>query len=271
MSEHHGHGHGHDHHDDEHLAELLELDGAVLTAYHDEVLSWVAERAPEPVGRIVDLGAGTGVGTLALAARFPTAGVVAVDQSPRMLERIRTAAAHRGLGDRVETLAADLAHGWPPVDRPGIVWAALSLHHVPDPPALLRQAGEHLRRGGLLVISEMPDQPYFTDGEPWEARLHEALATRRLGFDPHPDWTGTLTTLGFTATRRDFPIEVAEPADLVRRYFLTFLRRMRGALADQLTPADLHTVDHLLASNGATGPTPVVRTSRTVWIASTPS
>jgi SAM-dependent methyltransferase len=262
MSEHHhGHAHSHAEHDDAGMAELLELDGAVLAAYLDEVTTWVAELVPEPPARIVDLGAGTGVGTVALATRFPSAEVVAVDNSPRMLERIRAVA-----DPRIRTLEADLAHGWPDVDRPDLVWAALSLHHVPDPEALLRQVHERLRPGGLLVISEMPDQPYFLGGDPWEERLHEAIASRHLGFDPHPDWTATLEKLGFHVTRREFPIEVAEPADLVRRYFLTFLRRMRGGMAEQLAPGDLQTLDRILAEDAA-GLLPTVRTSRTVWVA----
>ena len=248
------------------MAELLELDGALLAGHLADVTAWVAELAPDPPGRIVDLGAGTGNGTLALAGRFPTADLVAVDSSPRMLERIRAAADRHGLGSRIVTREADLGHGWPDVDRPGIVWAALSLHHVPDPEALLRQIHDRLAPGGLLVVSEMADQPYFLDGEPWEERLHEALAARHLGFDPHPDWTATLERLGFTVTRRDFPIEVAEPADLVRRYLLTFVRRMRTGMADQLTPEDLRTLDDIVA-NDAAGLNPVVRTSRTVWIA----
>lgn len=262
---HHHHGHGAEH-DDQGMAELLELDGALLAAYLDEVTAWVAELAADPPGRIVDLGAGTGNGTFALAARFPSAEIVAVDNSPRMLERLRAAAEQHNLNSRIGTLEADLTHGWPAIEEPGIVWAALSLHHVPDPEALLRQVRENLQSGGLLVISEMADQPYFLDGEPWEERLHEAIAKRQLGFDPHPDWTATLEKLGFDATRRDFPIEVTEPADLVRRYFLTFLRRMRGGMAEQLTPEDVRTLDEILA-NDAAGLQPTVRTSRTVWIA----
>ncbi|MFI5841417.1 class I SAM-dependent methyltransferase [Catenuloplanes sp. NPDC051500] len=266
MSAHqHGHSHSHTHnhaeHDDAGMAELLELDGTVLAAYLEEVMTWVAELAPEQPGRIVDLGAGTGNGSFALAARFPTAEIIAVDNSPRMLDRIRAA------GDaRITTLEADLAHGWPAVDSPSIVWAALSLHHVPDPEALLRQIRERLLPGGLMVISEMPDQPYFLAGDPWEERLHEAIASRHLGFDPHPDWTATLEKLGFKATRREFPIEVSEPRDLVRRYFLTFLRRMRAGLAEQLDAGDLHTLDRIVADDAA-GLLPIVRTSRTVWVA----
>ncbi|MDP9796025.1 SAM-dependent methyltransferase [Catenuloplanes nepalensis] len=259
MTEHH-------HHDDSSMAELLELDGAVLAGYLDTVTAWVAGLAADPPKRIVDLGAGTGIGTLALAARFPGAEVVAVDNSPRMLERIRAAAARDGLGGRIATLEADLAGGWPGVERPGLVWAALSMHHVPDPEALLGQIRDALPGDGLLVVSEMPGQPRFLGDDPWEQRLHEAIAERQMGFDPHPDWTATMERLGYRVTRRDFPIEVSEPADLVRRYFLAFLRRMRGAVAERLTAGDLRILDEIVASDAA-GRAPAVRTSRTVWAA----
>ncbi|MDQ0370125.1 class I SAM-dependent methyltransferase [Catenuloplanes indicus] len=256
----------HAHHDDSGMAELLELDGTVLAGHLGTVTGWLAELATDPPARIVDLGAGTGNGSLALATRFPAAGIVAVDNSPRMLERLRTAAARQGLGDRITTLEADLAHGWPATGRPDLVWAALSLHHVPDPEALLRQIHDVLPGDGLLVVSEMPGQLRFLGEDPWEQRLHDAIAKRHLGFDPHPDWTATLARLGFRATRRDFPIEVSEPAELVRRYFLAFLRRMRDHLTEHLDAADLHTLDEIVAG-GAAGLAPVVRTGRTVWVA----
>lgn len=256
----------HAHHDDSGMAELLELDGMVLAGYLETVTAWLAELVTDPPARIVDLGAGTGNGSLALAARFPAAEIVAVDNSPRMLERLRAAAARHGVGDRIVTREADLAHGWPDLGRPGLVWAALSLHHVPDPEALLRQVHDVLPDDGLLVVSEMPGQPRFLGDDPWEQRLHDAIAKRHMGFDPHPDWTETLGRLGFRVTRRDVPIEVSEPAELVRRYFLVFLRRMRDGLAEHLDAADLRTLDEIVAGDAA-GRHPVVRTGRTVWAA----
>lgn len=90
----HDHGHGHDHHA---LGDLLDLDAAVLQRYWSDVMTWVHSRAPErPVRRVLDVGAGTGAGTIALAARFPDAGVVAVDMSPEMLERVQKRAAIGG-------------------------------------------------------------------------------------------------------------------------------------------------------------------------------
>lgn len=258
MSGHGHHGHHHDEHSD--LGEMLELDGAVLRAYQEEVTSWVAETAAADPGRIVDLGAGTGTGTFALAARFPRAEIVAVDSSAPMLDRIRAASLRRDLGDRIRTVEADLAKGWPGIERPDLVWAALSLHHVSDVGTLL---GAIRELGAPLVITEMAEQPWFLADDPWERRLHDTIARRPLDFDPHPDWTGTLHELGFATTTRTFGIAVSEPADLVRRYFLAFLRRMRHL---PMPADDLRTLDDLLATDAA-GRDLTVRTSRTVWIA----
>ena len=91
-------GHQHDEADEAGLAELLDLDGVVLLGYLDAVVGWVAETAGPAVARVVDLGAGTGTGTVALARRFPEAEVVAVDASAGMLARLAAAAGAAGVG-----------------------------------------------------------------------------------------------------------------------------------------------------------------------------
>src|SRR3954453_16551145 len=87
---HHHHGGGDSHAADDVMMELLDLDAVVVHAFWDEVLTWVrrATGSASP-RRIVDLGGGTGVGSIALANVFPDAEIVAVDSSARMLERLR--------------------------------------------------------------------------------------------------------------------------------------------------------------------------------------
>src|ERR1700742_283801 len=104
--DHHASHHHHGHHDDSGLAELLDLDAEVLREYHREVITWVASQVTgQP--RIIDLGAGTGAGTLALAQYLMQAEVTAVDIDEDMLGRIRHQAAALGVSERVHTVQAD--------------------------------------------------------------------------------------------------------------------------------------------------------------------
>ncbi|MGG5753488.1 class I SAM-dependent methyltransferase [Zafaria sp. Z1313] len=203
---HTGLGHGGHHHEGDHdaaMAEVIELDAALGGSYADEAAEWIAALAAGPVREAVDLGAGTGVGTLALARRFPEARLTAVDGSPAMLERLRSAAEGAGPGSdagagagagsssRLRTVEADLDGGWVAAVRPSdpaanaqrglsaggpehagpaadvgwadLAWASSSLHHVADPGSTLRGVFETLRPGGLLLVLELDGLPRFLE------------------------------------------------------------------------------------------------------------
>lgn len=159
---HHGHGHhGHDHvHlDEDHWAANLArtaLEGEVFAGFLATAIGWVHElRGPDaPVGAVLDIGPGPGVGTCQLAEAFPAAEVVAVDASPSMLAATAERAAGAGLGARVRVVEADLADGLAGAPRADVIWASMSLHHVGDEVAALAAMGRHLRPGGLVVIAE---------------------------------------------------------------------------------------------------------------------
>ena len=97
-----------------------------------------------------DLGCGTGQ-TSAAVAPF-VARVIAVDRSGEMLQ-----AARRRLKPypSVDVRRADLEAL--PIDDGELdaAFAMLVLHHVADPPAVLREAARVLRAGGRLVICDM--------------------------------------------------------------------------------------------------------------------
>jgi len=127
------HHHAHDH---DALAEMLDLDAEVLHEYLAEVTAWLRERAGGRTVRILDLGAGTGTGSLALAERFPEAEVLAMDMSAPM-HRLRDKARALGMADRIHTRQADLDAAWPAVEPVDLVWAAGSLHHLAAPDRVL--------------------------------------------------------------------------------------------------------------------------------------
>jgi SAM-dependent methyltransferase len=98
---------------------------------------------------VVDLGAGTGQFTVAVAPWV--ARVVAVDVSPVMLERLR----HKVAGlDGVEVAQAGFLtyqHAGPPAD---LVYSRYALHHLPDlwKGVALARVARVLRPGGLFRL-----------------------------------------------------------------------------------------------------------------------
>ena len=260
----HQHSHG----------DLLELDAAVLGAYLGQTLDWLRPLAPEEVRRVVDVGAGTGVGSLALADRFPAADVLAVDRSEAMLDRVRAAATARGIGDRVHAVAADLDAAWPAgLGAADLVWASSSLHEVADPDRLLRDVHSALAPGGLLVVVEIGALPRFLpdDVAPGlEERCSTALA--EAGWNAHPDWRGPLERAGFAvASQATFPGVATAGQPTTGRYARAWLQRVRGGLDGRLPADDLHSLDRLLADTGTDAVLDrddlVVRGSRTAWAA----
>jgi ubiquinone/menaquinone biosynthesis C-methylase UbiE len=102
----------------------------------------------------VDLGAGTGLLTLALAPRVQE--LVAVDISERMLERLDDTAAADGV-DNVEPLVADLRRLPLEDESATLVVSNYAFHHLDDPgkELALAEARRILRPGGRLVIGDM--------------------------------------------------------------------------------------------------------------------
>lgn len=258
------------------LADLLDLDAEVLGSYLDDVTAWVAAYAPDAPGTIVDIGAGTGTGSFALAARFPSAEVLAIDRSLPMLERIGASALERGLTERIRPVRADLDESWPELGGLDVAWAASSLHEFADPDRVLRDVHAALKPDGLLVAIEMDTLPRFLPddiglGRPGlEARCHEILA--HLGWNAHPNWRPQLERAGFEIVgERSFAIEQNPASPSTGRYADAYLRRIRSALEGRLAADDLGTLDQLL---DAASPAALVnRTdltvggSRTVWAA----
>lgn len=104
--------------------------------------------------RVVDLGAGTGLLALALAPRV--SGLVAVDISERMLDRLDDAAVADGIHN-VETLVADLRRLPLDDESATLVVSNYAFHHLDDPgkELALAEARRILRPGGRLVICDM--------------------------------------------------------------------------------------------------------------------
>ncbi|MFE5026024.1 class I SAM-dependent methyltransferase [Streptomyces sp. NPDC056656] len=281
---HDAHSHGAHTHEQDGLAELLDLDADLFAPQLAAAMRSIAELAGDDVERIVDLGAGSGTGTFALLKQFPSAQVTAVDSSSHMLEQLTRTAAAKNLDARVHLLEADAGTGLPGVTDADLVWASASMHHMDDPAATLDIIFKALRPGGLLAVAELDGMPRFLadDAVPehpgLEGRFREALTTLHAEEVPHmgADWGALLASAGFTLEdERTENLELRPPAGgSAGLYAHGTLSRIRGALDGRIDQADLEALDTLV--NG--GPADVrhrddlvVRSTRRLWIARRPT
>lgn len=111
--------------------------------------------------RVLDLGCGPGYTTFALAERVGPAGeVLAVDESPRFLEQLQSAARAAGL-DQITSLEKrieELEPGSPPLDAPfDAAYSRWLFSWLPDVELALGQVSACLRPGGRLAAHEYLD------------------------------------------------------------------------------------------------------------------
>jgi ubiquinone/menaquinone biosynthesis C-methylase UbiE len=243
------HDHSHDPDDVATLAEVLDLDGQVLRSYWSDVMTRVHQATRDgAVRRILDLGAGTGVGTVALAERFPEAEVVAADASAELLERLAAKARERGLADRVRTVQMDLDVDWPTEAAVDLTWASMSLHHFADPDRVLARVHASTRPGGVLAVAEMDDELRFLPdelgfGQPGlEARCLDALRDEHAHSLPNlgADWSPRIAAAGFTVLEElAVAIDVRPPMPPdAARYAHRWLSRLAEGVADRLSHED---------------------------------
>lgn len=113
-------------------------------------LDLLARVQVEDAAHVVDLGTGTGVVLPALAARFPDAALVAVDNSSEMLAR-----AHEEVPELPVTwLEADAAT-WRPDGAVDVLYSNATLQWLGDHPSLLPRLMSFVRPGGALAV-QMP-------------------------------------------------------------------------------------------------------------------
>jgi len=118
--------------------------------------------------RVVDLGCGSGLSTLALAQRYPDAEILGVDHSGEML-----AAARRRL-PHAQFLQADIAQFRDP--RTDLLFANAALHWVPRHIDVMARLMRELPAGGCLA-AQMPDN----EQEPSHALMREIASRPAFG------------------------------------------------------------------------------------------
>jgi SAM-dependent methyltransferase len=143
----------------ERSAEYLDLMMAGAWDALAPALTGLLREVKAGVGPVVDLGAGTGRGVVAVCAALPGDGpVLAVEPSAAMravlLARVHDAAELRG---RVTVLPEDAAHAALPDGLRAIV-ALNMLGHLPPPErrTLWQSAAQRLAPGGALIVNVTP-------------------------------------------------------------------------------------------------------------------
>ena len=146
------------------------LSGPMWQVLREPVLAALGEpRAGQ--GPVVDMGAGTGLGTRVLAAAWPDAEILAVEPSPiQRAVLLARVASDADLSERVTVVAGD-ATGVPLPTPLGAVVALNMLGHL-DRAARARffsRVGRRLAPGSPLVLNVQPPAtptaiPYFTFG-----------------------------------------------------------------------------------------------------------
>ncbi len=125
------------------------------TAGFEKVLDRLVNMSsPRPTDACVDLGAGTGFVTTAIAPRVGS--VLAVDISPAMAVSLGERAARAGL-ENVRTKVADLRELRLPPASADLIVSSYALHHLRDADkrALTAEAARWLRPGGRIVVADM--------------------------------------------------------------------------------------------------------------------
>ena len=123
--------------------------------------------------RILDVAAGTGLVSRALAGSRPDARIIALDPSEAMLSVGATQNASAGLDARIHPV---LGHAeslpFPDATFDAVTFTYL-LRYVDDPPATVRELARVLRPGGILASLEfhVPDGPALRLGWRWYTRF----------------------------------------------------------------------------------------------------
>ncbi len=139
--------------------------------------------AEERRRRWLELGAGNGEFTLALAECIGSGDITAVDLDAWALSELEARVVARYREIRVALVVADFTHGLPEGPFDGVL-AANSLHFVSDPVPVLITVRERLARHGCLIVVEYDSE----HGNPYvphpisAARL--PLRLRAAGFGP---------------------------------------------------------------------------------------
>lgn len=140
------------------------------------IVDLAAQSAPTaPV--VCDIGCGRGTTTMALARRLAPARLIALDQSPALLDTIQDRFQHTG--QAVETLRADFHHLPLPEASIDVAVAAFCLYHSPHPEHVVAEIARCLTPGRRAVlVTKSADSYHEIDQLIADAGLDPQAASR---------------------------------------------------------------------------------------------
>ncbi|MEC4020208.1 class I SAM-dependent methyltransferase [Streptomyces sp. H27-D2] len=212
-----------------------------------------SKQSHAPCSLTVSLRAARSPSTSCLLARFfPNAEVIAVDQSPSLLERARMRAAERHLTSWVVSQRADVPDEFDVLSPADLIWTSNVVHHLGDQQAALNALAASLRPGGLLAVVERGLPPRFLPrdidmGRPGlQASLdvateHQFTALRTqlpASVKAVEDWPALLARAGLIPTgTRTFLTDLPAPLGLpAREHVHARLTRLRDQIGEPARP-----------------------------------
>jgi len=185
-----------------------------LLPRYDEMLNAIAHCIPPTTQRILELGCGTGELSLKILHRCPSAQVIALDYSPRMLQFAKNKIESAGYLNRWTGIEADFGDWTNEADKINIgigfdaAVSSLAIHHLTNEMKLklFQRIRESLNRKGVFWNADpiLPESPalaavYQAVREEWAAFSGTTLAEIRAkigksaphGYS-HPDQLATL-------------------------------------------------------------------------------
>lgn len=168
--------------------------------------------APNLSMKVADFGCGTGLVSLRLQPMV--ASITGIDSSPGMLAVLKEKIAEGKLAN-IDTQLVDVEKGETLTGKYDLITSSMTLHHIREPLALLRQLHAALLPGGILALADLdPDGGLFHD---------DNTGVFHFGFE-RAGMQAMFAEAGFTDIHASTATELSKPApDGSKRPFSVFL------------------------------------------------
>jgi ubiquinone/menaquinone biosynthesis C-methylase UbiE len=133
---------------------------------------------------------GCGTGLLSFALQPDLGSIVLADNSAGMLQVLDEKIAAAGLTD-MKSMRLDLSSDTVPLERYGLIYMLMVLHHIPDVPLVLHKLYAILERRGRLCIADLDKE---------DGTFHPVGFEGHHGFD-QAELQGQLLEAGFSRAR----------------------------------------------------------------------